>query len=251
THSEIHSLAKEFNQLKTFYQASNDYELKFKEKLETEESPTENVKFSKDKEIKDNEEIQFDNQIIIPLQIEQFQRIFVQHPIEENNEEPEINEQLATLLDQQEKDAFFLKLRTLVCCKTKKCLTKIDHEFAFQMFDSIRKLSKTECNMFMLGMLHTMARSKDGKEKQYLTVKYTFNDSEICEKAFQTIYSLSDKKWKTIRNHYRVNGIKPIVNALSGRRSYHALSFLVILNVLTFIINYANCHGLPSPVKPP
>ncbi|CAG8804420.1 9903_t:CDS:1, partial [Dentiscutata erythropus] len=88
-------------------------------------------------------------------------------------------------------EAFFLKLRTLDCCKTKKCLTKIDYELAFQTFDNIRKLSKSEYNMFILGMLHIMAR---GKETQYLTVKYTFNNSEICEKAFQTIYSLSAKK---------------------------------------------------------
>ncbi|CAG8503299.1 26452_t:CDS:1, partial [Dentiscutata erythropus] len=119
THSEIYSLAKEFNQLKTSYQTSNNYELEFKEKLETEESPSENVELSDvqdNKKIKDNEEIQqFDNQIIMPLQIENFQRIFAQYPIEENNEEPEVNEQLTTLLDQQEKEAFFLKLRTLDC----------------------------------------------------------------------------------------------------------------------------------------
>ncbi|CAG8809405.1 23233_t:CDS:1, partial [Dentiscutata erythropus] len=78
-------------------------------------------------------------------------------------------------------EAFFLKLRTLDCCKTKKCLTKIDHKLAFQMFDNIRKLSKSEYNMFILGMLYIMAR---GKETQYLTIKYTFNNSEICEKAF-------------------------------------------------------------------
>ncbi|CAG8535030.1 9260_t:CDS:1, partial [Scutellospora calospora] len=141
-----------------------------------------------------NQEIrQFDNQILTPIQIEKFQRIFAQHPIDENNEEREINEKLTNLLDQQEKEAFFSKLYTLICCKTKKCLTKIDHEFAFQTFDSIRKLSKTEYNLFILGMLHIMVHSKD-KEKQYLTVKYTFNDSEICEKAFLTIYSMSDKK---------------------------------------------------------
>ncbi|CAG8435650.1 6933_t:CDS:2 [Scutellospora calospora] len=207
-----------------FYQTNNDYELELKETFKTKESFFENI--------------------------EKFQRIFTQHTINERNEEQEINEELITLLDQQEKEAFFLKLRILVCCKTKKCLTKINQEFAFQIFDNIQKLSKTEYNMFILGMLHVMARSKDtlfGKEKQYLTVKYTLNDSGICEKAFQTIYSLSDKKWKSIRNHYQINGIKPIVHALSGRRSHNALSFATILNILTFIINYANCHGLPSP----
>ncbi|CAG8754488.1 11545_t:CDS:2, partial [Racocetra persica] len=100
----------------------------------------------------------------------------------ESDEEQEINEQLTILLDQQEKDAFFLKLSTFVCCKNKMCLTKIDHELAFQIFDSMRKLSKTEYNMFFLGMLHAMVRSNEtlrGKEKQYLTIKYTFDNDEI------------------------------------------------------------------------
>ncbi|RIB16327.1 hypothetical protein C2G38_2190280 [Gigaspora rosea] len=60
THSEIYSLAKEFNQLKTSYQTSNDYELEFKEKLETKELPSENVELSNvqdNKKMKDNEEI--------------------------------------------------------------------------------------------------------------------------------------------------------------------------------------------------
>ncbi|CAG8720491.1 18033_t:CDS:2, partial [Racocetra persica] len=60
THLKIYLLAKEFNQLKTSYQTSNDYELKFKEKLETEELPSENVELSDiqdNKKMKDNEKI--------------------------------------------------------------------------------------------------------------------------------------------------------------------------------------------------
>ncbi|CAG8726470.1 10513_t:CDS:1, partial [Cetraspora pellucida] len=73
THSEIYSLAEEFSQLKISYQTSNDYELEFKEKLETEKSPSENVELSDVQDDKDKEEIQqFDNQIITPLQIENF-----------------------------------------------------------------------------------------------------------------------------------------------------------------------------------
>ncbi|CAG8461412.1 1467_t:CDS:2, partial [Scutellospora calospora] len=168
THSEIYSLAKEFNQLKMFYQMNDDYELELKETLEKEESPLENIEFS-------NIEQQFDNQILTTLQIEKFQKIFAQHTIKE------------------------------VCCNSKMCLNKIDHESAFQIFDIIRKLSKTEYNIFLLGMLHTMTRSNEtlrGKGKQYLTVKYTFNNDEICEIAFRTVYSLLDKKWRNIHNNY-------------------------------------------------
>ncbi|CAG8830291.1 33100_t:CDS:1, partial [Racocetra persica] len=88
---------KKFNQLKMFYQTNNDYELELKEIFETKESSFENVKISN---IQDDKKIQqFDNQILTPLQIEKFQRIFIQHTINESNEEQEINEELITLLD--------------------------------------------------------------------------------------------------------------------------------------------------------
>jgi hypothetical protein len=34
---------------------------------------------------------------------------------------------------------------------------------------------------------------------------------------------------------------------LTGRKSNNAISFETILQILTFITNYANIHGLPSP----
>ncbi|CAG8804850.1 23136_t:CDS:2, partial [Racocetra persica] len=120
----------------------------------------------------------------------------------------EINKKLTIVLDQQEKEAFINKLRTMVCCKTKACLTKIDHKSAFKNFDNIQKLAKVEYNMFLLEMLYAMVRPNKtlrGKEKQYLT------------------------------------------HALSERKSNHALSFATVLNVLTFVVNYANCHRLPLP----
>ncbi|CAG8731669.1 31712_t:CDS:1, partial [Racocetra persica] len=201
--------------------------------------------------IENEEKTQYpDNQVLTQLQIKKFQIIFSQNTIEEKNDEGEINEKLTVILDQQEKEAFNNKLRTTVCCKTKSCLTKINHESAFETFDNIRGLTKDEYSMFLLGMLHAMIRPNKtlrGKEKQNLTVKYTFNGNEICEKAFQIIHSLSNKKWESIRQQYRINGIKSMKHALSGRKSHNALSFATILNVLTFIVNYANYHGLPSP----
>ncbi|CAG8568400.1 12290_t:CDS:1 [Cetraspora pellucida] len=89
THSEIYLLVKEFNQLKTSYQTSNNYELELKETLDTKEFFSENIEFRNiqrnnkkiqdNKGIQDNEEKQnteeiqqSDNQILTLLQIEKF-----------------------------------------------------------------------------------------------------------------------------------------------------------------------------------
>ncbi|CAG8807888.1 9792_t:CDS:2, partial [Racocetra persica] len=72
THSKIYSLAEEFNQLKTFYQTNNDYELELKKTFEIKESS--------------------------------FKNNIAQHTINENNEEQEINEEVTICLDQQENE---------------------------------------------------------------------------------------------------------------------------------------------------
>ncbi|KAF0454267.1 hypothetical protein F8M41_001649 [Gigaspora margarita] len=71
---------------------NDDYKLELKETLEKEESPFENIESS-------NIEQQFDNQILIPLQIKKFQKIFAQHTIKEGDDEQETNMKVITLLD--------------------------------------------------------------------------------------------------------------------------------------------------------
>ncbi|CAG8643901.1 16731_t:CDS:1 [Cetraspora pellucida] len=200
THLEIGSLTEDFNQLKTFYQTEKDYEIKIKKVLEMNELFSESTYY-----IENDEEMPyFNNYVISLLQIKKFQKIFYQNTIKENNEQ-EINVKLPIILDQQEKEAFTNKLCTMVCCKTKTCLTKINHESTFKKFDNIQKSIKVECNMFLLEMLYAMIHSKKtlhDKEKQYITVKYTFDGNEICEKAFQ------------INIHYRIKNVKLFINII-------------------------------------
>ncbi|CAB4378732.1 unnamed protein product [Rhizophagus irregularis] len=92
-----------------------------------------------------------------------------------------------------------------------------------------------------------MKRNSSDIEKKNFTLKYTFDEKEICEVAFLQVHALGMKRWKNIRSHYQNNGIKPIIHGNKGRKGYHALTFETILNVLKFIINFANIHGLPSP----
>ncbi|CAG8807906.1 28577_t:CDS:1, partial [Dentiscutata erythropus] len=107
THSEICSLMEDFSQLEIFYQPENDYEIKMKEVLETNDLYSENIYDLENEKI-----TYFDNPVLTPSQIKKFQKIFSQNTIEENNEKQEVNEKLTIILDQQEKEAFIHKLRT-------------------------------------------------------------------------------------------------------------------------------------------
>ncbi|CAG8466734.1 14788_t:CDS:2, partial [Racocetra persica] len=105
THSEIYLLAKEFNQLKMFYQTNDNYELELKESLDNKESFLENITSNNIKEIQKS-----NNQILTHLQIEKFKKIFAQHTIKESDDEQKTDEKMTDLLDQQKKEAFFVNL---------------------------------------------------------------------------------------------------------------------------------------------
>ena len=243
THS-INSLNKEFQALKSSYQA--DEELEINNKLVSapilEEDETD---ADSSDELPENE-----NEILTPAQLKKFQKIYNSSTEDDDDEEQKEQMEMESLLNQQDEKAFKLVLQT-ECCKKKCYTTKINHDSALQTFQNTKLLSKSDSNMFFLGLLHAMKRSTqthhDKTDKKYLTVKYTFDEIEICETAFLHIYSLTIKKWKGIRNHYQIDGFKPIVHGNKRRKSSHALSFETILCILKFIINYANIYGLPSP----
>ncbi|CAG8723269.1 20203_t:CDS:1, partial [Dentiscutata erythropus] len=88
-----------------FYQTNNDYKLELKETLDKKESFLENIEYNNILEIQES-----DNQILTPLQIENFQKIFAQYTIKESDDEQETDEKMTVFLDQQEKEAFFVKL---------------------------------------------------------------------------------------------------------------------------------------------
>ncbi|CAB5382573.1 unnamed protein product [Rhizophagus irregularis] len=240
---QISSLLKEFEELKTLYQTDN--ELEINNNLESTPISQESDAYSSD-EVSEDE----DNEILTSAQIEKFRKIFDTIDGDDDEDEQKEQKKMEKLLNEQDEKAFKLVLQTS-CCKKKCYTTNINHDNALHSFQMIKTLPKPELNMFLLGLIHSMKRSEqthhDKTDKKYLTVKYVFDESEICEAAFLHIYSLSIKKWKMIRAHYQINGFTPIIHGNKRRKSSHALTFETILHILTFIINYANVHGLPSP----
>lgn len=100
--------------------------------------------------------------------------------------------------------------------------------------------------MFLLGMLNANIQISK-TEKKNLTSDYYFEGIKICIIVFLTIYGIGKKKWKAIRKHFNEYDITPIVHGLTGRKSNNAISFEAILQILTFITNYTNIHGLLLP----
>ncbi|CAG8449024.1 8405_t:CDS:2 [Scutellospora calospora] len=108
------------------------------------------------------------------------------------------------------------------CCE-KNCLqTQCDYSVALLRYSNFKNLSKSFQDMYLLGKL-------------------------ICLNAFKTIYGLGEKRWKNLREHFVENDINLRKDSKIGKVSNQAISFEVVMNVITFIANYAKQNGLPSP----
>ncbi|CAG8830787.1 1392_t:CDS:2, partial [Gigaspora margarita] len=120
---------------------------------------------------------------------------------------------------------------------------------ALKRFQEIKAMTQYESNLFFLGIIDAsmhVTEFKNGIPKEYLTTDYKFEGVTICQKAWYTIYDIQKRRWEALCTHYQNFGLTPKTHALTGHVSNFAISFLTTLNVLHFIANFANQHGLPS-----
>jgi len=235
THSELHELNSALEQLQDEYKFDIDYD------NNTTSEDHEESTFPVDDDTSYS--------IFTNSQIEEFHKIWNKDPL--HYEESEVPEEFNDKLMKQDIEAFQKKLKATPCC-SKKCLINniINYEIATKKFQLFQKLNKNQQNIFLLGMLSANVRTsktEKNKDKLCLTSDYYFEGIKICMVAFLIIYGVGKKKWEAIRKHYIDHDISPIVHGLTGRKSNNTVPFDTILQILTFISNYANVHGLPSP----
>ncbi len=238
THTELHELNTTLQELQDKYKFNFDYDDSI-----TEKDCEENIL-----PIDDNDA----QSIFTNTQIEEFYKIWSKDPLHyEESEMHETQVQFDEKLVEQDVEAFQKKLKTTPCC-SKNCLIDniINYEVATKKLQLFQKLNKSQQNMFLLGMLTANVRAnrtEKKKDKVCLTSDYYFEGIKICMIAFLTIYGIGKKKWEAVRKHFIENDITPIVHGLTGRKSNNAIPFETILQILTFVTNYASVHGLPSP----
>ncbi|XP_070565258.1 uncharacterized protein [Ptychodera flava] len=92
--------------------------------------------------------------------------------------------------------------------------------------------------------------TRRGKIRECQRFRYEFDGYEICEKAWRFIHDISVWSYKSLKAHYKVNGIAPREHGLKGKKAHNAFSFEIIQHVVQFIMEYSNEFGLPMPAVP-
>jgi hypothetical protein len=55
------------------------------------------------------------------------------------------------------------------------------------------------------------------------------------------------RKWEAVRKHFIENDIAPIVHGLTSRKINNAIPFETVLQILTFVTNYASVQYMDFP----
>jgi hypothetical protein len=246
THPELDNLQHMFSKLKMAYQTDeiknedNSMLLEFENDENDNEDNSEDDSRRNDDDENDDE---FKNDVLTKEQIKKFKNIYNKKFIETNEDEDDEKSEGKN----EEVDIFMENLQKFHC--SDNCIKNLNLTKIKLRYESFNTLSKTEQDMYLLGIISSTIVNNPEKEKSRLKNNYSFEGTNICRDAFLTIHNIGAKRWKNIRSHYLENDIKIRQNLLSGRVGNRATSFDSILKILTFIINFANVNGLPSPGK--
>ena len=145
-------------------------------------------------------------------------------------------------------------LQSKACCEA-NCLAAFDLNEVYQFQLNLLEMTKEQKSMLILGKLHVLSRAgeptaharKRGGKRQRITYNYAFDHREVCKKAFQFLHDIGEKQLKNMVKHLKVNGPVPIVHGNTGKVPPTVYPFEVVQDVVHFIRNHAEVHGLPQP----
>ena len=248
THSELLSLREQMKEFQTIYQSNVTIPFTNNESCLIEPILIEPILI----EPSLNDESNLNEPILNDEQINKFKTIYSKNKIEDIDEDndDDSTQKLKKKLNKKDEEAQFKKLQTVYCCK-KKCLQDLVlHENAVTNYHKFQDLNNNQKDMFLFGILTATARNETttkGQKRSRLANNYIFEGIYICNVAFLIIYGIGEKYWRNVRTHFIEQGISPRIHQLIEKVSNFAISFEKILEILSFITNYANVHGLPSP----
>ncbi|CAG8480403.1 7057_t:CDS:2, partial [Scutellospora calospora] len=161
-----------------------------------------------------------------------------------DNDNQKLEEEINSLQNNEFKKSFDKQY-----CE-KNCLqTQCDYSIALLRYLNFKNLSKSFQDMYLLGIIAATKRPEIFRnlKKSKLSTEYIFEEKLICLNAFKTIYGLGDTRWKNLKEYFAENDINLRKNSKTEKVGNRALSFEIVMNVITFIANYAKQNGLPSP----
>jgi hypothetical protein len=112
-----------------------------------------------------------------------------------------------------------------------------------------------EKNCYLLGQLQACSRSSELTKhsnltnlRKHQTFEYRVNiDRPVCRQTFLFYYGETIKRLKRLQKHFLSSGCQPPVHGNAGRKSAYSYEDNHLEIIDSFILNLAECHGMPDP----
>ena len=131
------------------------------------------------------------------------------------------------------------------------CVKKFNFEEIEDTILSLKEYSNEMLDAFILGQLQAVTYSDySNKTKKHVSY-YMYHGNRVCRQTFCFVNTITEKKLKTLKAHFRDNGIVTRVHGNTKRLPKNTTSTTEIEAVKSFIGNYAIVNAINLPGRVP
>ena len=143
-----------------------------------------------------------------------------------------------------------MKMNSGCGCTGTNHYQKLDASVIFDHILSMRELTKSEHDLYIMGKLTVKPSGSATVEVKRKRYAYNFSGQEVCKNCFLYVHNMGEKRLKNLIKHVSTEGITPRSHGNTGRKPKHSMSFEDASRIVNFIVEYARENGLPQPAAP-
>ena len=151
---------------------------------------------------------------------------------------------------------------TCGCDKNKgnPCSKLFPLEHFIEMRAQCSFLTKDELDLMLMGFTSSAMLGtdtiKDGRHQHpskrgQVTMSFKHHGLEVCRKTFLFLHGIGKDRLQNVKDHYKAEGMQVRINKNTKRPPHHAMPFIAIKYVVTFLNNYGEEHAISLPGRIP
>lgn len=167
----------------------------------------------------------------------------------------EAQKNIAPALNAKEEKKSVDEFLTMGCGCKNSCYMLFSSEELLANRAKVASYTASEKNCYLLGQLQACSRSSEWTQhsnltslRKHQTFEYRINiDRPVCRQTFLFYYGETIKRLKRLQKHFLNSGNQPPIHGNAGRKPACSYGDHHLEAVENFILNLAECHGMPDP----
>lgn len=118
-----------------------------------------------------------------------------------------------------------------------------------------REMSTTELDLVIIANIQASTKVEDAnpgqKRKRSPRCSFIYKSIPICKEMFLCLYGIGHSRYRSLKEHYDINGLVPRVHGNAKKLPSNNLSHSTVEDIKTFISNYTEENGIELPGRTP